>query len=170
MDDWKQSSTVVKLNDEEGVKRILSQTVLGLWSLVNNLTRLEPSRRERYRVTIFGSARPEPGHFVYEEVKRMSASFAELGCDIVTGGGPGLMRAANEGAAQAQHHDRPLIFVGPMWRELVAWIERSMLRPGFELISRQDLSIPQCVDTAEEASALIRASHARWRAQQDAPR
>jgi uncharacterized protein (TIGR00730 family) len=50
-------------------------------------------------VTIFGSARAEPGSFPYEETKRAAAALAELGCDIVTGGGPGLMQAANEGAA-----------------------------------------------------------------------
>src|SRR4051794_20828221 len=88
----------VGLDDEEGVRNLLKQTVFGLWSIVNNLTRLRPSKRERYRVTIFGSARTKPGHFVYEEVKRMSAGLAELSCDIVTGGGPGLMMAANEGA------------------------------------------------------------------------
>ena len=35
----------VSLNDEEGVKRILTDTIFGLWGLVNNLTRLRPSRR-----------------------------------------------------------------------------------------------------------------------------
>ena len=33
-------------------------------------------------------------------MKRAAAAFAEMGCDIVTGGGPGLMQAANEGAAK----------------------------------------------------------------------
>src|SRR5215471_2473108 len=91
----------VSLADEEGVKRILVDTILGLWSIVNDLTRLRPSKRERYRVTIFGSARAEPGSFVYDEVKRVAAALGQLGCDIVTGGGPGLMQAANEGAAAA---------------------------------------------------------------------
>jgi hypothetical protein len=94
-----QHATTISLGDEERVKKLLADTVFGLWSIVNNLTRLRPSKRERYRVTIFGSARTKPGHWVYEEVKRMSAGLAELGCDIVTGGGPGLMMAANEGAA-----------------------------------------------------------------------
>jgi uncharacterized protein (TIGR00730 family) len=88
----------VSLDDEEGVKRILLDTVFGLWGAVNNLTRLRPSKRERYRVTIFGSARTQPGNWVYEEVKRLAGDLAEMGCDIVTGGGPGLMQAANEGA------------------------------------------------------------------------
>ena len=90
----------VSLNDEEGVKRILMETVFGMWGIVNNLTRLRPSRRERYRVTIFGSARVQPDHWVYAEVRRIAAALAEMGCDIVTGGGPGLMQAANEGAGE----------------------------------------------------------------------
>jgi uncharacterized protein (TIGR00730 family) len=92
----------VSLADEAGVKAILEQTVLGLWDIVNNLTRLRPSKHERYRVTIFGSARAEKGSFVYEETRRVARSLTELGCDIVTGGGPGLMRAANEGASEAE--------------------------------------------------------------------
>jgi hypothetical protein len=60
----------VSLADEEAVKQILVSTVFGLWDIVNNLTRLRPSKRERYRVTIFGSARAKPGTFVYDEVKR----------------------------------------------------------------------------------------------------
>src|ERR1051326_3351081 len=92
-------SQTVSLADEDGVKDILVNTVFGLWDIVNNLTRLRPSKRERYRVTIFGSARAKPGTFVYEEVKRVAAALAEMGCDIITGGGPGLMQAANEGAA-----------------------------------------------------------------------
>src|SRR5215471_11726600 len=91
------SAGLVSLADEEGVKQILVGTVLGLWETINNLTRLRPSKRERYRVTIFGSARAQPGTFVYEEVKRVAAALAAMGCDIVTGGGPGLMQAANEG-------------------------------------------------------------------------
>jgi uncharacterized protein (TIGR00730 family) len=68
---------------------------------VNDLTRLRPSRRERYRVTIFGSARAQRGTFVYEQTRRVAKALTELDCDIVTGGGPGLMSAANEGAAEA---------------------------------------------------------------------
>jgi hypothetical protein len=52
-------------------------------------------------VSIFGSARVNRGTFAYEETKRAAKALAEMGCDIVTGGGPGLMQAANEGAAEA---------------------------------------------------------------------
>lgn len=91
----------VSLADEEGVQQVLVNSVLGLWDVVNNLTRLKPSRRDRYRVTIFGSARAKAGTFGYEETKRAAAALATMGCDIITGGGPGLMQAANEGAASA---------------------------------------------------------------------
>jgi uncharacterized protein (TIGR00730 family) len=89
----------ISLADEEATKQILADSILGLWDVVNNLTRLRPSRRDRYRVTIFGSARAKAGTFGYDETKRVAAALAEMGCDIITGGGPGLMQAANEGAA-----------------------------------------------------------------------
>ena len=94
-------SATISFADEEQVKDVLANAVLGLWDVVNSITRLRPSRRERYRVTIFGSARVKPGTFGYEETKRCAAELAKLGCDIITGGGPGLMQAANEGAASS---------------------------------------------------------------------
>ena len=91
----------ISLADEEAVKKVLVDSVLGLWDVVNNLTRLKPSRKDRYRVTIFGSARAKPGTVAYEETKRASTALAEMGCDIITGGGPGLMQAANAGVESA---------------------------------------------------------------------
>lgn len=99
-------SRAVQITDEDAVKAIISSSVMGLWDIVDNLTRIRPTRRERYRVAIFGSARPKQGSFGYEQVKRAAAAFTEMGCDIVTGGGPGLMQAANEGAASTGLADR----------------------------------------------------------------
>src|SRR6478672_4004900 len=96
----------VSLADQEGVKQVLADSIFRLWDVVNNLTRLRPAKHERYRVTIFGSARAKPGTFVYEECKRVAAALAEMGCDIITGGGPGLMQAANEGAAAVHAPER----------------------------------------------------------------
>jgi uncharacterized protein (TIGR00730 family) len=225
----------VSLANEEGVKDVLVRTVFGLWQIVNDLTRLKPSKRERYRVTIFGSARAQPGTFVYTEVKRVAEALAEMGCDIITGGGPGLMQAANEGAAavhapernrsvgirvelpfeqdvnpfveQAFEHgtfftrlhqfvlmsdafvvtpggigtvlelmmiwqllqvkhvgDTPLILVGKMWESLVEWARTHLLTTQPPLASAEDMTIPRCVATADEAIALIREHHARWQA------
>jgi uncharacterized protein (TIGR00730 family) len=120
-------SDLVTLSDEEGVKQIVVDAILGLWEQVNNLTRLRPSRRDRYCVTIFGSARSRPGTFGYEETKRVAAALAEMGCDIVTGGGPGLMQAANEGAASVS---RPSDSVGirvdlPFEQEVNPFVEQA---------------------------------------------
>jgi uncharacterized protein (TIGR00730 family) len=224
----------ISLADEAAVKDILVNTVFGLWDIVNNLTRLKPSKHDRYRVTIFGSARAKPGSFVYDEVKRVAAALADMGCDIITGGGPGLMQAANEGATaanapernrsvgirvdlpfeqeanpfveqafehktfftrlhhfvlasdafvvvpggigtvlelmmiwqllQVKHvHSTPLILVGNMWAELVDWAKRSLLKPELGLANAGDLNIPQCVNTADEAIALIREHHTEWK-------
>jgi uncharacterized protein (TIGR00730 family) len=223
----------VSLADEEAVKQVLVNTVFGLWDIVNNLTRLKPSKSERYRVTIFGSARAKPGSFVYDEVKRVAAALADMGCDIITGGGPGLMQAANEGAAAANapernrsvgirvelpfeqevnpfveqafehktffsrlHHfvltsdayvvspggigtvlelmliwqllqvkhvqDTPLILVGNMWSELVDWARKNLLKPELSLANPEDMTIPRCVNTADQAIVLIREHHAKW--------
>jgi len=225
---------LVSLADEEAVKAILASTMTGLWELVNNLSRLRPSRRERYRVAIFGSARAKPGTWVYDEVKRAAAAFAGMGCDIVTGGGPGLMQAANEGAAgagaagslgirvelpfeqevnpfveqafehgtfftrlqhfviasdafvvvpggigtvlemlmiwqllQVRHMDNvPLILVGKMWKGLVDWASVSMQDPRLPLANPEDLKIPRCLETADEAIAVVREYHAKWLVQQ----
>lgn len=102
----KRKSDVISLADEDAVKEAVWDSVLGLWDVVNTLTRLRPSRRERYRVSIFGSARVKPGTFGYEETKRAAKALAEMGCDIITGGGPGLMQAANEGASSAPERSR----------------------------------------------------------------
>ncbi len=94
-------SSLVPLSDEKGALEILTKSLLGLWETVNNLTRLRPTKRDRYRVTIFGSARVDPNHWVYAAVRDVAAELTRLGCDIVTGGGPGLMQAANEGVKLA---------------------------------------------------------------------
>jgi uncharacterized protein (TIGR00730 family) len=58
-------------------------------------------RIDRPAVTIFGSARTRPGDRYYEAAQETGAGFAEAGWAVVTGGGPGIMEAANRGAQQA---------------------------------------------------------------------
>lgn len=95
------SADFVSLGDESQVLELVASSVLNLWEVVNNLTRLRPTSRPRYRVTIFGSARVPRDHWVFQTVRDMAAELTRLGCDIVTGGGPGLMEAANEGVRLA---------------------------------------------------------------------
>src|SRR5262249_15356510 len=96
----------VSLADEDAVKQILVRAVFGLWDVVNDLTRIRPTKHDRYRVTIFGSARAKPGSYAYDATKRLAAALASMDCDVITGGGPGLMQAANEGAASAGAPER----------------------------------------------------------------
>ncbi|MEO7535315.1 MAG: TIGR00730 family Rossman fold protein [Ferruginibacter sp.] len=49
-------------------------------------------------VTIFGSARFKEGHPFYAKTEELSGKIAQLGFTIMTGGGPGIMEAANKGA------------------------------------------------------------------------
>lgn len=49
-------------------------------------------------VSIFGSARTKPGHKYYEMTVEIGKRLAEEGFGIITGGGPGIMEAANKGA------------------------------------------------------------------------
>jgi uncharacterized protein (TIGR00730 family) len=51
--------------------------------------------------TVFGSARFKENHPVYELSRKMGAALADLGFTVITGGGPGVMEAANRGAKEA---------------------------------------------------------------------
>ena len=58
-------------------------------------------RIDRSAVTIFGSARTHADDPYYEAARATGAGFAEAGWAVVTGGGPGIMEAANRGAQEA---------------------------------------------------------------------
>lgn len=85
--------------------------------------------------------------------------------DVVVPGGIGtvleLMMVWQLLQGQRIHHT-PLILVGAMWSELIAWARRSLLRPESALASPADLDIPHCVNTAAEAIARLRERHAQW--------
>ena len=51
-------------------------------------------------VSIFGSARSRPGTPVYEATETIARQLCEAGYGVITGGGPGLMEAANKGACE----------------------------------------------------------------------
>jgi uncharacterized protein (TIGR00730 family) len=99
MTDAPTSTELVSLSDEQRAAELVRRSILGLWEVVNTLTRLRPTRRAEFRVTIFGSARIPPEHWVYGAVRDLAAELARMECAVITGGGPGLMMAANEGAA-----------------------------------------------------------------------
>jgi hypothetical protein len=55
-----------------------------------------------------------------------------------------------------------VVLVGKMWRGLVDWARASRLDPRLAMANPEDFQIPRCVDTADEAIALLREEHARW--------
>ncbi len=85
---------------------VIEDSLRDLWKVVDDLSRIRAPRPRFYRVTIFGSSRMQPGDHLYDEVRRLAAELAAMGCDIVTGGGPGLMQAANEGEHLGDLEDR----------------------------------------------------------------
>lgn len=59
-------------------------------------------RKHKHTVTFFGSARFKEDNEHYQLARDTAKGIAEIGIDIVTGGGPGIMEAANRGAAEAE--------------------------------------------------------------------
>jgi uncharacterized protein (TIGR00730 family) len=78
-------------SDPWRVFRIMGEFVEGF----DTLARLGPA------VSIFGSARVTPDDPQYEVAERTAALLAEGGFGVITGGGPGIMEAANKGAHEA---------------------------------------------------------------------
>ena len=88
-------------------------------------------------VTVFGSARFKEDHPFYKDARKLSGEIAKLGFTIMTGGGPGIMEAANRGAKdvggksvgcniilpQEQHHNPYL----DKWVDIKYFFLRKML-------------------------------------------
>jgi uncharacterized protein (TIGR00730 family) len=53
-------------------------------------------------ITVFGSARFREGHAFYELTRKVGFTISKMGFTVMTGGGPGLMEAANRGAKDAE--------------------------------------------------------------------
>lgn len=222
--------------DDEDVHEAIESALRDLWKVVDDLSSV-PAPTEYYRVTIFGSSRMTRGDELYGDVRRLARELSGRGCDIVTGGGPGLMEAANEGErlgddsdrtrsfglnvelpeeqgtnpfveeayshrsfftrlhhfvrlssafvvvrggigttleammvwqlCQVRHvRDRPLVFVGEMWRELVEWARRHMVEEGSRedgaLADPGDFEIPRCVEGVDGAIEIIEADLEEW--------
>ena len=80
----------ITVNDSWRLFKILAEFVDGF----ETLTDVYPC------VSIFGSARVAPGKETYEQTVVIAKKLAENGFHIITGGGPGLMEAANKGAQE----------------------------------------------------------------------
>jgi uncharacterized protein (TIGR00730 family) len=59
--------------------------------------KLNIKKDKHFKVAIFGSSRIKEHDTVYKKVEDLAQILGEMGVDVITGGGPGLMQAANEG-------------------------------------------------------------------------
>jgi len=84
---------------ENTVRKFLSKKMQQLNNIVADLdTLVTEIGSDYYRVSIFGSARLKPDTKEYSQIYQLAKKLAKNNVDIVTGGGPGLMEAANAGA------------------------------------------------------------------------
>jgi uncharacterized protein (TIGR00730 family) len=77
-------------------------------------------------VAVFGSARVAEGHRWYELCRDTAACLARDGFTVITGGGPGLMEAANRGAAEAGGLSVGLNIELPMEQETNRFVNRKL--------------------------------------------
>ena len=77
-------------------------------------------------VTIFGSARTHPGTQYYELARKMGAACARLGFTVITGGGPGIMQAGNQGAFEAGGRSIGVNIELPFEQALNRFVQRSV--------------------------------------------
>jgi uncharacterized protein (TIGR00730 family) len=75
-------------------------------------------------VTVFGSARFDEGHAYYELARALGAALARAGYTVMTGGGPGIMEAANRGAREAGGHSIGCNIALPMEQEPNPYLDR----------------------------------------------
>ncbi len=91
MDDKQYVMDSLSVNESWRVFRIMAEIVEGIETLSN----------VHNAVTIFGSARVKPEDEYYQQTERLAGLLVKEGFSVITGGGPGIMEAANKGAAEA---------------------------------------------------------------------
>lgn len=77
-------------------------------------------------VTVFGSARLKEGHPWYEKTREVAGEIAKLGFTVMTGGGPGIMEAANRGAREAGGHSVGINIILPHEQHVNPWLDASV--------------------------------------------
>jgi len=98
----------IKPQESWRVFRIMAEFVDG----IETLSSLEPA------VTIFGSARSKPGDKYYAMAEELGGLLAKEGFTVITGGGPGIMEAANKGSKEAGGQSVGLNIVLPFEQKL----------------------------------------------------
>ena len=100
-------------SDEERLARVQEELATGFEALKD----LGPA------VTIFGSARVPEGDPQYELARTVARKLGEAGLAVITGGGPGLMEAANRGAREAGARSVGLRIELPFEQEMNRYVD-----------------------------------------------
>lgn len=91
MEDKQYVVDALSIEESWRIFRIMAEFVEGIEAL----------SKLRQAVTIFGSARVRPDDPYYKKAEHVARGLVENGFSVITGGGPGIMEAANKGAAEA---------------------------------------------------------------------
>jgi len=96
--------------------------------VINSPDAIKQALKSRsFKVAIFGSARIKPSDFSYKEVYNLAKMIGQRDIDLVTGGGPGLMRAASLGHTAGKNSDHVksigLLINIPHERRKTRWID-----------------------------------------------
>ena len=78
-------------------------------------------------VSIFGSARTKPTDRYYKETVEIAEKLVKQGFGVITGGGPGLMEAANKGAQQGDGTSVGLVIELPFEQDINPYIDKDKL-------------------------------------------
>lgn len=106
-----------QIKDLWRIFRIMSEFVEGF----ETLSRIGPC------VSVFGSARTPRGHRYYQLAEAVGRNLVEHGFGVITGGGPGIMEAANKRAQEAGEVSAGLNIVIPHEQESNRYIDRDKL-------------------------------------------
>jgi len=107
----------IKTNDSWQIFKVMSEFVEGF----EKMNKIGPS------VTIFGSARAKKDSKHYKIAQKIAQKLAEEGFGIITGGGPGVMEAANKGAQKGNGASAGLNIVLPFEQDANKYIDQDKL-------------------------------------------
>ncbi len=111
--DWNE----IKSYDSWVIFKVMSEFVEGF----EKLAKIGPC------VTIFGSARTKPDHEYYKMAEEMAAKLVRHGYGVISGGGPGIMEAANKGAKSENGKSVGLNIILPFEQQGNAYIDPDKL-------------------------------------------